>query len=130
MRKFTHILTSFLVIAVLASCGKKECSDYHVGNFKYKDQNVAQASDIIIERTEDYHKESSEKENYEDTYSITWTSDCEYYMVYKRTTNPSRMPFSEFDTIFATITEVKENGYVFEALIRDKRPGNELIKID
>ena len=130
MKKLTHVIISSLIMLVLSSCGEKTCKDYHVGNFEYKDQAVAQPADIIIERTEDYHKESSEKDNYEDTYSITWTSDCDYYMVYKRTTNPSRMPFSEFDTIFATITEVKENGYVFEALIRDERPTNELIKID
>lgn len=130
MRKYTQLVIVLMALVVFSACKERECSDYHVGKFKYKDQAVGQSSDVIIERNEEYHKETSENDNYEDTYSITWTNDCEYYMVYKRTTNPMRMPFSEFDTIFATISEVKETGYVFDAIIRDTQASNELIKID
>ena len=130
MRKLSHLILTLFIVMAFSSCKEKTCLDYHVGNFKYADPDTGQSSDVIIERNEEFHKESSEFENYEDTYSVKWTSDCEYYMVYKRTTNPMRMPFSEFDTIFATISEVKENGYVFDAIIRDTRASNELIKID
>ncbi len=121
----------FVTSIFASSCEqRKKCSDFRVGTFKHKDEKSGMASDIIITRTESYQIESSESANYSDTFEIVWTSDCEYYAVYQSSSNPTRMPYSKFDTIFTRIIEPHVNGYVFESIFLNKRPQGELILIE
>lgn len=127
-----NILLFYFTISLIAmSCGKqKTCNDFRVGTFKYKDNSEGMAADIVITRTESFQIESSESANFSDTFEIVWTSDCEYYAVYQSSSNPVRMPYSKFDTVFTRIIEPKANGYVFESIFLDKRPQGELILVE
>jgi len=128
----TNILYTFFILAFLiSSCDSpKKCSDFRVGTFKHLDEKDGMASDIVITRTEAYQIESSESSNYSDTFEIEWTSDCEYYLVYESSSNPTRMAHSKFDTVFTRILEPKANGYVFESIFLDNRPQGELIFVE
>ena len=119
-----------IVFLTSAGCGKKRsCEDFKTGTFKYNDEEF---KDVKILRTEDEQIESSDKLNYQDTYEINWTNECEYFLVFKRTTNPERMPFSKFDTIFAKIVSITDTSYVYDARISNSefKPTGELLFIE
>lgn len=129
MIRFLALLTTLLLLTS-SGCGKKRsCSEFKTGTFKYNDEEF---EDVVILRTEDEQIESSEKLDYSDTYQIVWTSDCEYYLVFKRTTNSERMPFSKFDTIFAKIVNITDSSYIYNARISNSefKPKGELLLID
>ena len=120
----------FFIILFAGACTSTDCTDFHVGKFKYKDKSKGMAPDVIIERTESHQVESSVSANYSDTFKIVWTSDCEYYMVFMSSSNEDRMAITKFDTIFSRITETKPNGYVFQSIFLNWQPEGELVKIE
>lgn len=128
MIRYLALLTTLLILTS-SGCGKKRtCQEFRTGTFKYNDEEF---KDVEILRTEDEQIESSEKRDYSDTYQIHWTSECEYYLVFKRTTNAERMPFSKFDTIFAKITSITDSSYIYKARISNSefKPEGELLQI-
>jgi len=105
------------------------CSYYRTGTFKYEG-----SEDIRIERTADKQIEYNLNGNggyiYTDTYKITWTSDCEYYLTLESTDHEEDLNFAKTDTMWTKITKIGRNGYEFTAVKGEEIFEGQLKKTD
>ncbi|MEX1000650.1 MAG: hypothetical protein WDZ35_00895 [Crocinitomicaceae bacterium] len=139
MAKFT--LLSLLII-IFASCknaeteipetpndskienlNKIDCSPFINGQFVYPN-----LKGVEVSRRDSIQIETNHTKNYVDTYKITWTGECEYYMITTETTDTLN-PFGPTDTLFIDIIETTDTSYLYSSRALGQSFDGEMIKV-
>ena len=125
---------SLIINMLLVGCNNvqhpwpKACKYFKYGQFKIVGGN--QQTSIL--REDIYQIEYNQEENYIDSYSIEWGTDCEYRLRLLSTTQPEELPFERGDKIEFEImsADTQANRYSFIARFEDKGFNGEIQKVD
>jgi len=114
-----------VLILILLSCNSESenCSNFKNGTFIYP--NITGTE---VNRNGGVQTETNALKGYVETYSVTWTGPCEYYLLLKETTDSSNI-IGPYDTLFIEIVERTDTSYRYRSKALGMEFDGEMIKI-
>jgi hypothetical protein len=102
---------------------EKKCTDFKTGKFRYKDSNL---KDWIIIRNDTLQIETNKFANIEAQGSIKWKSDCEYELVYTKSS------FKEFigKKISSNISNIQNEEFLCRSNLDGQIMNFEMVKVE
>lgn len=122
-----NIIYVIIIIMSFLSCkSDKKCTDFKTGSFKYIDQSL---SDWKVTRNDTLQIETNIKNGMTVEGSVKWKSDCEYGLIYTKTSYPKlqNMIGKKVEVI---ITNIKNDTLTYLAKGDGEQMESKMIKIN
>lgn len=118
-QKFTILLTTMLLFALMSRGQNPDCKDYHNGTFKLIDS--VNNREYLIQRGNDMQVEINLHTGDTTKFRVDWADECKYYLTIIDG-KEDIMDFYKGKKLIIEIAEVYEDGYKFSAQMEGYKP--------